>query len=58
MGPVNSEEQEERKIHSSLKQIYHVPHFLAPFGQAVKLETADVGIFFRGKSAFVHMLRS
>lgn len=40
------------------KQIYRVPYFLAPFGQVVKLETADVGIFFRGKSAFVDVLRS
>jgi hypothetical protein len=32
--------------------------FLAPFGQAVKLQTTDPGIFFRGRSDFVDMLRS
>lgn len=47
------------------REICHLPEtnilcflFLSPFGQAVKLQTPDPGIFFRGKCDLLNVLRS
>jgi hypothetical protein len=56
--PVISEELKEREICNLPEAVMSYFSFLAPFGQAVKLQTTDPGIFFRGRSDFVDMLRS
>lgn len=55
---MSSEESNVREVYNLQEADTSCSSFLVPFGQAVTLQTTDPGIFFRGKSDFVDMLRS